>query len=128
MATTTEANVYCRARVSVAHDRATAGAAILLASVQPKVINGKTCYYLVESARVGGKPRIVSQRYLGSAQDITAALDGASAVPALTRLWPSAPWPRRGRRWSGWTTPGSSTPWSRCRWPRVGSSCGVSRL
>lgn len=56
-----------------------------MASVQPKVINGKTYYYLVESARVGGKPRIVSQRYLGSAQDITAALDGASAVPARTR-------------------------------------------
>ena len=36
-----------------------------MASVQPKVINGKTYYYLVESARVGGKPRIVSQRYLG---------------------------------------------------------------
>jgi len=56
-----------------------------MASVQPKVINGKTYYYLVESARVGGKPRIVSQRYLGSAQDITAALDGASSVPARTR-------------------------------------------
>ena len=56
-----------------------------MASVQPKVINGKTYYYLVESARVGGKPRIVSQRYLGSAQDITAALDGASSVPSRTR-------------------------------------------
>ncbi|HZY00400.1 MAG TPA: IS1634 family transposase [Dermatophilaceae bacterium] len=56
-----------------------------MASVQPKVINGKTYYYLVESARVGGKPRIVSQRYLGSAQDITAALDGASSVPTRTR-------------------------------------------
>ncbi len=30
MATTTEANVHSWARVSVAHDRATAGAAILL--------------------------------------------------------------------------------------------------
>jgi len=56
-----------------------------MASVQPKVINGKTYYYLVESARVGGKPRVVSQRYLGSAQDITAALDGASSVPSRTR-------------------------------------------
>src|SRR5674476_352288 len=52
-----------------------------MASVQPKVINGKTYYYLVESARVGGKPRIVSQRYLGSAADIT-ALDGATVTPA----------------------------------------------
>ena len=56
-----------------------------VASVQPKVINGKTYYYLVESARVGGKPRIVSQRYLGSAADITAALDGVTATPARTR-------------------------------------------
>ncbi len=56
-----------------------------MASVQPKVINGKTYYYLVESARVGGKPRIVSQRYLGSAADITAALDGATATPARTQ-------------------------------------------
>ena len=55
-----------------------------MASVQPKVINEKTYYYLVESARVGGKLRIVSQRYLGSVQDITAALDGASVVPAWT--------------------------------------------
>ena len=31
---------------------------------------GKTYYYLVESARVGGKPRIVSQRYLGPAEEI----------------------------------------------------------
>lgn len=37
-----------------------------MASMQPKVINGRAYYYLVESARVGGKPRIVSQRYLGS--------------------------------------------------------------
>jgi len=35
---------------------------------------GKTYYYLVESARVGGKPRIVSQRYLGSAEEIAARL------------------------------------------------------
>ncbi|HWD45787.1 MAG TPA: IS1634 family transposase [Actinomycetota bacterium] len=35
---------------------------------------GKTYYYLVESARVAGKPRIVSQRYLGSAEEIAARL------------------------------------------------------
>ena len=56
-----------------------------MASIQPKVIRGKTYYYLVESGRVGGKPRIVSQRYLGSAEDIAAALDGATATPARTR-------------------------------------------
>ena len=34
--------------------------------------NGKTYYYLTESARVNGKPRIVSQQYLGSAEEIAA--------------------------------------------------------
>jgi transposase len=36
--------------------------------------DGKTYYYLTESARVDGKPRIVSQRYLGSADEIAARL------------------------------------------------------
>src|SRR5680860_1289127 len=36
--------------------------------------DGKTYYYLAASARVGGKPRIVSQRYLGSADEIAARL------------------------------------------------------
>jgi transposase len=39
--------------------------------------DGKTYYYLAESARVGGKPRIVSQRYLGSAEEIAARLSEA---------------------------------------------------
>jgi transposase len=56
-----------------------------MASVVGKRIKGGTYYYLVESARVGGKPRIVSQRYLGSAADIAAAMDGATVAPARTR-------------------------------------------
>jgi len=36
--------------------------------------DGKTYYYLTESARVNGKPRIVSQRYLGSAAEIAERL------------------------------------------------------
>ncbi len=36
-----------------------------------------TYYYLAESARVGGKPRIVSQEYLGTAQE----LDAGGAEP-----------------------------------------------
>ena len=39
--------------------------------------DGKTYYYLAESARVGGKPRIVSQKYLGSAEEIAARLSAA---------------------------------------------------
>jgi transposase len=38
-----------------------------------------TYYYLVESARVGGKPRIVSQQYLGTAEEVMARLEGAGA-------------------------------------------------
>ncbi|MGH9113628.1 MAG: IS1634 family transposase, partial [Acidimicrobiales bacterium] len=45
-----------------------------MASIVGKKQDGKTYYYLVESARVGGKPRIVSQRYLGSAAEIAARL------------------------------------------------------
>ena len=45
-----------------------------MASIIGKKQAGKTYYYLVESARVGGKPRIVSQRYLGSAAEIAARL------------------------------------------------------
>jgi hypothetical protein len=47
---------------------------LYMASIVGKKQGGKTYYYLVESARVGGKPRIVSQRYLGSAEEIAARL------------------------------------------------------
>jgi len=58
-----------------------------VASVYGKKVNGKTYYYLREMARVDGKPKMVSERYLGSAADIEAAIDGAQAgmVPARTR-------------------------------------------
>ena len=39
----------------------------------------QTYYYLVESARVGGKPRIVSQEYLGTAEEVMARLQGSGA-------------------------------------------------
>ncbi|EQD29631.1 transposase, partial [mine drainage metagenome] len=45
-----------------------------MAFIVGKKQNGKTYYYLAESARVEGKPRIVSQRYLGSAEEIAARL------------------------------------------------------
>ena len=45
-----------------------------MAFLVPKKQGGKTYYYLAESARVGGKPRIVSQRYLGSAEEIAQRL------------------------------------------------------
>ena len=56
-----------------------------MSSLIGKRIKGQTYYYLREVARVGGKPKIVSQRYLGKAADIEAAIDGAAAVPERTR-------------------------------------------
>src|ERR1035437_1124516 len=44
--------------------------------------DGKTYYYLTESARVNGKPRIVSQQYLGSADEIALRLsEGGPGEP-----------------------------------------------
>src|SRR6476659_10218822 len=51
-----------------------------MASLYRKVINGKPYYYLREMARVDGKPKMVSERYLGSVDDIVAAMDAAQAA------------------------------------------------
>ena len=57
-----------------------------MGSIVGKKRDGKTYYYLVESARVGGKPRIVSQRYLGSAAEIDQRLSEAGpGEPDRTR-------------------------------------------
>src|SRR6266498_1548083 len=57
-----------------------------MAFIIGKKQDGKTYYYLAESARVGGKPRIVSQRYLGSAEEIAARLcERGPGEPDCTR-------------------------------------------
>jgi transposase len=58
-----------------------------VASLYPKKVGGKTYYYLREMARVNGKPKMVSERYLGSADDIVAALDAreAASLPRRTK-------------------------------------------
>jgi len=56
-----------------------------MASIVGKRIKGRTYYYLREVARVGGRPKIVSQRYLGQAADIAAAIEGAATLPGRTR-------------------------------------------
>jgi transposase len=56
-----------------------------VASLYPKKVNGKTYWYLRQMARVDGKPKMVSERYLGSAEDIEAAMQGSVAVPERTR-------------------------------------------
>jgi len=55
---------FCRPRVYY----------LYMPSIVGKKQRGKTYYYLVESARVNGKPRIVSQQYLGSAEEIAQRL------------------------------------------------------
>src|SRR5665648_408684 len=55
-----------------------------MASIHGKKIGGQTYYYLREVARVDGKPKVVSQRYLGKAADIVAAMDGAATLPERT--------------------------------------------
>ena len=47
-----------------------------MASIVGKKRGNATYYYLVESARVDGKPRIVSQEYLGTAGELAAAMRG----------------------------------------------------
>jgi transposase len=58
-----------------------------VASLYPKKISGKTYYYLREMARIDGTPKMVSERYLGSAEEIAAAVAArdAASLPERTR-------------------------------------------
>ncbi len=61
-------------------DAATRGVSYpYMPSIVGKKRGNQTYNYLVESARVNGKPRIVDQQYLGSAEEVTARLAGAPA-------------------------------------------------
>jgi transposase len=58
-----------------------------MASLYPKKIGGKTYWYLREMARVDGRPKMVSERYLGTAAEIAAAVGAreAAGLPERTR-------------------------------------------
>jgi len=58
-----------------------------MASLYKKVVSGRPYWYLRQMARVDGKPKMVSERYLGSAADIEALLEAreVAALPARTR-------------------------------------------
>jgi transposase len=57
-----------------------------MASIVGKKRGNATYYYLVESARVNGQPRIVSQEYLGTAGELAAAMRGGGlGLPARTQ-------------------------------------------
>jgi transposase len=50
-----------------------------MASIVGKKRGNQTYYYLVTSARVDGKPRIVEQQYLGTSEEVLARLSGDQA-------------------------------------------------
>src|SRR6266540_3072045 len=58
-----------------------------MASLYKKVISGKPYWYLREMAWVDGKPKLVSERYVGSAADIAALLAAreTAIMPQRTR-------------------------------------------
>lgn len=59
-----------------------------MAHIVGKKIGNEVYYYLREMARVGGRPKVVSQSYLGKAADVAAAVAGvgpAGVEPARSR-------------------------------------------
>ncbi|SFW72107.1 hypothetical protein SAMN04489730_3383 [Amycolatopsis australiensis] len=52
-----------------------------------KKIGGRTYYYLAESGRVDGKPRVVTQRYLGTAEEIARAVPGGEPASVSYRTY-----------------------------------------
>jgi transposase len=58
-----------------------------VASLYKKVVNGRPYWYLREMAWVEGKPKLASERYLGTAAEIEALLDAReeAVVPERTR-------------------------------------------
>ena len=73
-----------------------------MASLYPKKIRGKTYWYLREMGRVDGKPKMVSERYLGTAAEIASAIEGreAAALPERTRHLAFGTSPRHGACWT----------------------------
>jgi transposase len=54
-----------------------------MASLTKKIVNGRPYYYLRETARVGGRVRVVRQVYLGRAEDLEQRLSGTSEPKAV---------------------------------------------
>jgi hypothetical protein len=43
-----------------------------MATLTKRRVKGHSYYYLVESQRINGQPRLVMQKYLGRAEDVVA--------------------------------------------------------
>src|SRR6266545_1419910 len=65
---------------------------LIMASLYPKRFGGKTYWYLREMGRVDGKPKMISERYLGTAADIAAATEAreTAMLPQRSRHLPGA--------------------------------------
>src|SRR6266568_1522921 len=63
-----------------------------MASLYKKVISGRPYLYLREMGWVDGKPKLVSERYVGTAAEIEALLDAReqAVMPERTRHLPGA--------------------------------------
>lgn len=57
-----------------------------MASLVKKIKDGRPYWYVVESARVNGEPRIVRQRYLGTVESIEAAFDAAMEPESIDEV------------------------------------------
>ncbi len=77
-----------------------------MASLTAKKIRGRTYYYLRECAWVDGRPKIVKQTYLGTADAIAAAL---GKTPSALQVLPGAPVRELARRSPSTTSRGVST-------------------
>ena len=105
-----------------------------MASLYKKVIEpGWLYWYLREMGWVDGKPKMISERYVGTAAEVEALLDAREermlpertrhldfgAVAAAGGCWPISAWPPSSTR-----RPGQGRPGCRChraptwRWPR----------
>lgn len=60
-----------------------------MATITRRKIKGRSYYYAVQSKRIHGKPRLVMQKYLGSAEDIVHAVEGyrKPAEPKTVRVF-----------------------------------------
>jgi len=59
-----------------------------MASITKKIIKGNTYYYARECKRVGGRPKIVWQKYLGRLDDIVAAVSARRDGPPVPEPLP----------------------------------------
>ena len=81
-----------------------------MASIVGKKRGTATYYYLVESARVDGQPKMISEQYVGTADEVDAAgRPRGRMLPDRPGTWNSGRSPPRGGCWTTSAWPASST-------------------